>query len=297
MLGNGEGRWTTIKLAEAYARLATGRMVTASFLHTDPHTPERFQPVDPLFADPASRARLTHAMTLVMNGTAAHTRIPAAITALQVELASQGLVLGQFSKTGTPTVPEVATPPVVRGIDGIISKGRLSIVNGRLMLFAAGTQQPVAITDARGRKVSSPDASRALAADPTLAGVLKLAGVSPQSVVRELAQFDGELAQGGKPFRVNAHTGVLVEVSGGQVVLEDRSDAPRGKVFALVVGAYPQGVPLENGRAANGASRPLRAYSVVVNLQFKDLRSENAAADLAADIAKELLAARLAGKA
>ena len=296
MLGNGEGRWSAVKVAEAYSRLVTGRRVSASFT---PVRAARGGPLDPAFT---ARARLTHALTLVPFGTAANTGLPGALTAVEEQLAGTGLVLGAFAKTGTPVTPRPNYAPVDQAINLLIAHGRLSLAGGGRLQLGTGA----------GRVLIGPEATASerreavalLSRDRVMSEARDRFGARPRTVVDQLVRDARRLADGESPFVIERNS-LLVRVGarrddGGDT---DDADLPHGKVLALVVAVYDPRQPtrpgwgplrVEAGRAYDGAALPVRAYTVIVSLQNPFQGGENGAADLAAAIVHDLLAARLA---
>ncbi len=286
ILGNGEGRWTTVKLAEAYSRLVTGRQIRASFVHGQP--PDRAAlPLAPSFT---AQPVITHAMTLVTqgSGTAAGTHMPKALDGIEQALAKQGLVLGVFSKTGTPALPFAEFTPADKAIDLLIHDDRLRLgPEQKVAVFADGRLYPLT-SDARR------DAVLALARDLQAAEALRRFHVSADAVVARLIEDNADVAKGGKPFV--AAGDLLIRVATKAEQLDEAKQKSKGKVFATVLAAYRPGpdLRLDGRRAADGSTLPVHAYTIVVNIQYPLEQTGNSAADFAADVAT-LLSDRLAG--
>jgi cell division protein FtsI/penicillin-binding protein 2 len=98
LLGGGEGRMTTVKLAEAYARLATGRLIGASLLRLAPADSD-YMPFSAT-QDAARRAVRAGMARTVSEGTAKGTSMPDAVSKIEAGLAPN-YRLGVFAKTGT----------------------------------------------------------------------------------------------------------------------------------------------------------------------------------------------------
>ena len=296
ILGNGDGRWSTIGLAQAYARVVTGERVTATF------TPRDGVAAVPLGLDPDVRLALTHALTLVPRGTAASTGLPGALNEAEAALNARGLVLGAFAKTGTPIIASSRYRPVDRVINALIRYDRLRLASGAgaLLIRTAGGEGVLTATSDDGRRRQI---TRFLATDPVaVEAILREGGVSAASVVARLMLHLEAMADGRSPFVIQAGNGgrLLVRVASRDEIIGGTGgqDDPSGKVIALVVAAYSptrsQGLRLgDDGRVLDGRARPQRAYAVVVNLQ-RESASGNAAADLAGRIVQSLLAERLA---
>lgn len=97
LLGGGQGRMTTVKLAEAYARLVTGRRVAASLIWLDADSLD-YGAFDR--AGLQARTAVSKGMARVIEGTAAKTDMPAAVAELESWIAPD-FRLGVFAKTGT----------------------------------------------------------------------------------------------------------------------------------------------------------------------------------------------------
>ncbi|MBN8553059.1 MAG: hypothetical protein J0L52_09225 [Caulobacterales bacterium] len=295
ILGNGDGRWSTVGLAQAYARLITGAHVTATF------TPATSPATGDLGLNPEVRQAITHAMTLVTSGTASGTELPAALTGVEAIINARGLVLGAFVKTGTPIIASSRYRPSDRVINALIRYDRIRLASGTGAL-AIRTSQGELILAAESSAARRQDIASRLAADPVALEVLRRQpGTTAASVVERLAWHLEAMSRGDRPFVIHPARGggLLVRVASRDEIVGGTGgdDDPSGKVVALVVAAYApervQGVRLNaHGRADDGRARPQRAYVVVVNLQ-RESTGGNAAADLAARIAERLLAERL----
>jgi hypothetical protein len=302
ILGNGEGRWTAVKLAEAYARLVTGRQVRAGFTYVaDPDATARAAPL--LAADPAlvkradldqARKRVTHGMTLVPQGTAASTELPGVLALLQKRLAAQGLVLGAFAKTGTPALAEANFTSADLAINRLLASRQPILAWDTHHVAVLDDGQPIAVDLARnpGAAADRARAARRLYQDLALGLSPRLAG----EVVRRLAQDNAALDRHEHPFIVSTDGRVLVQVSPAleEITTPDKSS---GKVLAVVVAAYgaQPGLAGSDGRAPDATTaEPACAYSVVVNFEFPIVSTGNPAADYAAEIIRDQLAGRLA---
>ena len=102
VIGGGENRWTNLKLAEAYARIGTGRMVEATLVRRAAEAKFAAMPVSP-----ATLSLVREGMTAaVMQGGTASSADMGLRPALEKQsrrLAAQGLRLVVHGKTGTAT--------------------------------------------------------------------------------------------------------------------------------------------------------------------------------------------------
>jgi hypothetical protein len=123
ILGNGEGQLSTVKLAEAYARLVTGRRIEASFLAVEaPLRPAAA--LDPVYP-PAAQAQVRTALASVVSaGTG--TRAAPPLEAAREALAARGYALERFGKTGTPTLVRLSFSQEDRALNGLVYRRCLS---------------------------------------------------------------------------------------------------------------------------------------------------------------------------
>ncbi|QIG81080.1 hypothetical protein [Stakelama tenebrarum] len=102
LLGNNGGHWSAVKLAEAHARIVTGRAVWASFVYLGGEPAS--QAIDFSNGRTDARVAVSAGMAKVIVGTAAHSEVPAAVRRLRDRL-PRGYALGVFAKTGTMQLP------------------------------------------------------------------------------------------------------------------------------------------------------------------------------------------------
>lgn len=132
ILGGEAYGWTTVGLAQGYARLVTGSRVSARIVASSGDQPRR----GALLAD-ASRQMICEGMAGVAEaGTA--TREPAltrAISALRREAA--GSTIGFFSKTGTPEIDRLSAQQerLVALEDQLLASGRIRPSAGKLAIL------------------------------------------------------------------------------------------------------------------------------------------------------------------
>jgi hypothetical protein len=299
MLGNGEGRWTAVKLAESYSRLVIGRRIVATFA-LGPR--QSFLPMDPRFT---TRAQVTHALTLVPKGTARETRLPAALVALAQRVHAAGRVPGFFAKTGTPVAIKTDYSPVDKAINLLISQERLRYLAKQGSIAIDPVGKPSVVLSPTADRATINQAVSALAADAGFKEAAIRFHVRAGAVVAALSGYTRQIAQGHMPFVVT-RDGLLVRMGARRDDNGNLSDddLPHGKLLVLVAAAYdPKTLraPLvmetpNDGRAADGMAYPVRAYTIVVTIQYP-IKSTNAAADLAADIAQRYFGDRLTGAA
>jgi hypothetical protein len=145
ILGQGESTWSTVKIAETFARVVTNRRVQASFVQI-PKDPA-YRQMPPLQESPnpdfeAARNDLLAGMRDVVKaeyGTAKKW-FPSVLSCLRREAERKGLTVEVYAKTGTPRVATVVSKDIQREIEkldgelqiGYSKDGRMSILhNGK----------------------------------------------------------------------------------------------------------------------------------------------------------------------
>jgi hypothetical protein len=104
LLGSGTNYWSNLKLAEAYARLGTGRKVQAR-LTVDPKKETTLEDFEKLPLEDATLAKVHAGMQQCAEGVSGSTaeRISDSIKAARTKFAAKGLTLFAICKTGTAT--------------------------------------------------------------------------------------------------------------------------------------------------------------------------------------------------
>lgn len=104
LLGSGTNYWSNLKLAEAYARLGTGRKIQAR-LTVAPGKETKLEDFPELPLKPATLAKVHAGMQQCAEGSNGSTaeRISDSIKAARAKFAAQGLTLFALAKTGTAT--------------------------------------------------------------------------------------------------------------------------------------------------------------------------------------------------
>ena len=210
ILGGGRSRWTTVKLAEVFARIVMNRRVEASLYN--PHGAAG----DPRpLMRPEARAPLLQAMQTVPAGGTARLLAPT-IAALQSQT-SQGQEIRIYAKTGTPTILEVRRSPANEAVDFLIHQGKVVLGPGGRLIVAGSDR--------------THDAARLLAADRAIDARLGGLGETAAGVVGAL----GEQSQYVRRTLTEGLTGLDPDVSWTH----------DGGVFAFVIGRYKVGAPAE----------------------------------------------------
>lgn len=104
LLGSGTNYWSNLKLAEAYARLGTGRKIQAR-LTVDPKKETKLEDFEELPLKPETLAKVHSGMQQCAEGVSGSTaeRISDSIRAARAKFATKGLKLFALCKTGTAT--------------------------------------------------------------------------------------------------------------------------------------------------------------------------------------------------
>lgn len=132
VLGGGEGRWTTVGLAQAFTRVIAGRPVVARLTKLEAAAARGFVDERNTSDELAiGRGTMRQATRLVVEDSlgTAHTLLPE-IQAIAAEVAQQqaGSLLVAYAKTGTPEIALPNPEPATRAIDALIAAGLLGTV-------------------------------------------------------------------------------------------------------------------------------------------------------------------------
>jgi hypothetical protein len=262
ILGASTSRWTNVKLAEAYARLVTGRRVAARLTETGP-TPQMMlgcngtRDPDGLFC-PKSRDAILHAMALVAvgSGTAAG-QAGTKLAPLIAEATRRGEVLGFYSKTGTPKIPDANNSPEALAVRQLGRDGVRKLDAHGHMVAALGQntyplQKPLQLAPALA----------AIEADSaTFQSIGRGRALLKKVLARALAFNRAHTAsQGAQLFRIVSRRVVGVPVGEGK--------QHEGRVYAFVIGVWPASA-LKNAATheVDTTQAPLHALSVAINIQ------------------------------
>ena len=292
ILGGASSQWTTIKVAEAYARLVTGTRVQARL------TPARAVPapmsgcapddhVDGLFCKTV-QAKLLHAMSLVayVKGGTAYSQVYPVLSRVVAD-AGPGVAIGFYSKTGTPEIPDQRVSAEARAANGLIRNG--SIVFDPASQFVALKTSDRVVQAQSNQDI--PALMAALQGDARIHSILDHERVAPALIAGRLLGFNRSHSP--------AARGALFTVANGQVRAApvDFSKSRFGSAYAFVVGRYPAAA--RGGSAVEVApySTPQRAYAVAINVQKiwpQGLKGPHVGAKLGAQVLGKL-ATRLVG--
>jgi hypothetical protein len=237
ILGGGRSRWTTVKLAEVFARIVMDRRVQARL-----YNPKGAVGDARVLMRPEARTPLLQAMQTVPAGGTARLLAPS-IAALQGQ-ADQGEEIRIYGKTGTPTILEVRRSPANEAIDFLIHQGKVVLGPGGRLIVAGSDR--------------THDAARLLGADRAMVARLGGLGVNAPEVVAALG-----------PQSVYARRTLTEGLTG---LDPDVSWTHDGGVFAFVIGRYRVGAPAEAPERAfavainiqqrqNGGSNPALAMA------------------------------------
>jgi hypothetical protein len=190
ILGGGRSQWTTIKLAEVYGRIVSGRRISARLVRSVDGAASQELSGEPQEWNPAVRRALLTGLEGVSahpGGTAYSPRMTRATERLAAMAATRGGLLAVYSKTGTPTLDAFAPTPAGAAVEDLFSIRLLRSVSGGAKAgVAAGPgrmvvpQDPMTIAEA-GRAIDTSEAARI---------VLAQWGVSAEDVARYLAGYN-----------------------------------------------------------------------------------------------------------
>lgn len=262
ILGASTSRWNNVKMAEAYARLVTGRRVEARLTENGPPPPPMLgcnagNDPDGLFC-PKSRDVLLHAMALVAvgSGTAAG-QVDGKLAPLVAEAARRGEVIGFYSKTGTPKIPDAVNTPEAMAVRQLGRDGVLKLDDHGHMIAALND------TTYSLRKASELGAAQAAieADNATFQSIGRNRGLLKKVLARALAFNRARTpSQGAQLFRIVNRKVVGVPVGEGKL--------HEGRVYIFVIGVWPASA-LKNAQTheVDTTQTPLRALSVAINIQ------------------------------
>jgi hypothetical protein len=240
ILGGQEYPWTTIRLAQSYARIVTNHMVRASLMQRDPNAPlERSANIPPV-----AFSTVRAGMAAVVNGTGA--KIRPDVDALSAMAKQRGETLGVWAKTGTPNLETAYATDAEAAIDDLIRE-RLLLLDGDRIVVAVKDSVP-----AQGAA-----GTRALASSRLGGALLRRHGVSAGAVIARTAAYNKGDRSG-------------FEVKLGKLVLSRHTAlrAQETRAFVFVVGRY----------AGSTDGDPKRALVVAINIQDNWADKEHVAA-------------------
>ncbi|MBV9045982.1 MAG: hypothetical protein JO294_12720, partial [Alphaproteobacteria bacterium] len=262
ILGASTSRWNNVKMAEAYARLVTGRRVEARLTEAGPE-PEPMlgcasgRDADGLFCN-RTRETILHALSLVATGggTAAG-QVGPKLAPLIEEATRRGLVLGFYSKTGTPKIPD---PNNSRESSAVRQLGR----DGVLKLDAQG-HMIVALNESSYTLRNTADAEKARVAIEDDTAIFQTIGrnrlLLRKVLARAVAFNRARLpSQGAQLFRIVNKKVVGIPVGEGKL--------HEGRVYAFVIGLWPASALVNAAtHEVDTTKPPVRAFSVAINIQ------------------------------
>lgn len=284
MIGGGEAAWTNFKLAESYARLVTGREIAASLALADSSAePEQ---VGEFLLNPVIRRRITHALTLVPQGTASWPALDSAMERTRAELNAQDSAFGFFAKTGTPQLEIHIQGPEPRAIHRLIAEGAVALErSGSGLLEVRASGGAWLATRANRRAMIA-----ALTNDPR---PLVQAAISQEhsSIVHVVDRLIRENSGGVERIErdFSSRGNLLFGMTG-----YDQTRDEWGKVFVFAAVRYPGAAGLNRGYAVDAMANPERAFIVVINIQNSVEQDKKAAVNLGAEILDRLIRPRLA---
>ena len=243
IMGGGDSRWTTFKIAEVFSRLVTGRRIEANIVM--PGGARRAAtalPFRPGSGDPNSpRMTLLAGMEHVWNNKADGTARALApqIEQLQRRLGLKGETLRVFAKTGTPSLEQAPPSDANAAINELMGLGVVVYDPDMRRLSIKGHTDIPGLASALGR-------------DPDAPTVLAEHNVSVAKVARYLAE--------------RSHAVLVIqdpdEPEAGYRLRSDGLERGEGSVLALAFAVYPKG--------QTDVAHPRRLVTVVINIQGRE---------------------------
>lgn len=263
MIGGGEARWSNVKLAEAYARIVTGKRIEANLVM--PQSPSDAYAYLPLPLKADVREQVTHALTLVRLGTAQHDALNGPILDTRDMLEPYGLKLGFFSKTGTPAIDIPQYDSTSRAINVLIGSGFVALDrDGMLVLRLTKGVEHTPSKETNAAAVAD------LRNDADALDLIEKEGASIPRVVTRLSDINVLIPEERrKRLRVIGQS-MLASLAGPANVR-----TVFGKSYVFVAGSYAAGLPVDGNnlvtslRPSLGAALadPEAAYVVAINIQ------------------------------
>jgi len=244
VLGGGRSRWSTIMLAQAYARIVTGNDVQASLA---PRKTPRTNTT--LGINPEVRRQTLLGMNLIFSVGTAKDELPKLAQNL---LASDGSIFRFYGKTGTPNV--------VRYTSETKESRALDAFRSCLRGESAGPGQGSRIfVGAPGESVK--EAERAVVAHPRCGSRF---AAQARMLAFEVARINAsDNARHSIVLRGDTVVRLPTQRTTDRVVGDDPS--PKGKVFALAAARYPAGTRFDG----QGVPPPCSVSVLTVNFQTR----------------------------
>lgn len=237
MLGGEAYGWSAVTLAQSYARLVTGSKVRARLLRDE----RRTRPLpEALPLNPAVRARLREGLRRVVGEGTGRPLAPV-LAEYRAEAARRGESVDFYAKTGTPEIERLAYTRQEEAENRLIRGRVIAFRDGRMVVAGVAPVDEASRARALARLRADADAMRLL--NRSSAG---------RAVGRALA-YNTATPQGKAGYYRLNRGRVTAVVPRGQ------ADPAFASALALVV------VVREAG--AGEDARPLRAFSIAVNLQ------------------------------
>ena len=289
ILGAGESRWNTIKVAEAYGRLVTGRRVVASLVDRLDDDDFLFPTMidacegtgDPIYGRPSDgnfcsstrEASLRGLFGVTERGTGISMR--RTIRDVTSEIGDDQYVC-VFAKTGTPQIVRSYQRRIDRVVTALGESSRRYLrISDDESTGAFRRQVDIVLTSGEriphNRRNFEAEAARAIRSDAGIMQHLEYQGVTPTYLARHINRYN-QASPGNR-------SGILVldverrRVRGRSAQI-DESKKYWGKAFAFVVATYAKsGTEISNAEfCTERAFRadPEKAYSVAVNVPAPD---------------------------
>lgn len=255
ILGGGEAPWTTLKLAQSYARIVTRRQVKPRIVYSP--DAQRAEPLTAL--NPEGRWTLLQGMIAAASdgGTA---RAIGALIKQQSGRVPAGQVLQVFGKTGTPTVVQPVRSPLNAVIDQLVGARIIRMLPNRRIGVATATNESASaalVRGARNSKITLP------------------AAMIPRIMDWVNSVEANRRAGRPTPLQIDGNGDLTGIAQNGERQL-NRGENAEGGVLALVIGRYCA--------TDTRYERPLAALAITINIQARTQAGHNPSVEAALKI-------------
>ena len=255
ILGGGEAPWTTLKLAQSYARIVTRRQLNPRIVYSAETS--RAEPLTALNSE--GRWTLLQGMMAAASegGTA---KAVGAIIEQHSGQVPAGQVLRVFGKTGTPTVVQPVRSPLNAAIDQLVGARIIRMLPNRRIGVETAANETTAAALARGARNNN----------------ITLPAAMIPRIIRWVASVDADRRAGRPtPLQIDSNGELSGIAQNGERQL-GRGENAEGGVLALVVGRYCA--------TDTRYERPLAALAMTINIQARTQAGHNPSVETALKI-------------
>ncbi|MDO8608852.1 MAG: hypothetical protein Q7R40_20155 [Phaeospirillum sp.] len=274
ILGGGFSRWTTLQVAEAYSRLATGKKISKRLVYG--FDGRRLPEVElaPLPIPQAVRQKVLNAMTLVEHSNPSskwlrynpETKKTGPLSDIRSELHGKNLGLVVFSKTGSPEIGLSKPTPLKLLLDNLFAGGVLAVENGRIVANAKSF-------GSSKREMRTSEGLKELLSDKSARDIISGSDMSKsynrQEIVRKISNTVLDYNLGSTEQRDD----LFYELPGRQLRSLDFAMLPDfGGVYAATFAVHPlsklrKRPERKYADTVDVTSEPIRAVTVVATIE------------------------------